>query len=434
MTREHDIDRPRELERLLQPAIDEERIAANWQHVAQLRGRGATLRRVEPRVAERASSWFAHRSRWLALGAAAAIAAVALYVAWPARGPLTAAERAAAAERPRSAASGTTIDVAIAPGSVVDAPARRIVAFDDGSGVDLAGGARLQVLTNESDRFALLLVRGRVRFDVQPGGARRWEIETSRATVEVIGTAFTVESDDRRVVVAVERGVVVVRGERVPGRVARLVAGDRLAIDDDAQAHASTAAASKDAEMPATNAPTPNATNRNTTTPDATKPDATNPRATNPRANGKSPADRRLATTELAPSEPGARATSDSKKLAATLGDVEQRRASGDAAGAAELLEAALATTRDDPSLGLAEFTLGRLYLEELGAPDRAAAAFAKMIALGSPHALLEDAYARRIEALVRAHRTDDARAALADYDRLYPHGLRRTALHALTP
>src|SRR5262249_34379873 len=126
--------------------------------------------------------------------------------------------------------------------------------------------------------------------------------------------------------------------------------------------------------------------------------------------------------------------TSDSKKLAAILGGVEQRRASGDAAGAAQLLESALATTRDDPTLGLAEFTLGRLYLEDLGAPDRAAAAFAKMIALGSPHALLEDAYARRIEALVRALRTDDARAALAEYDRLYPHGLRRAALHALLP
>jgi transmembrane sensor len=396
MTRELDkpgVDRSRDLECLLQPAIDEERIAANWQRVAKGRRRDA-MRPHDSRTTVELPHLGARRrnrrfARWFALGAATVVAAVAVYLAWPHGGPLGA------------------IDVGIAPGSVVDAPARRLVAFDDGSAIDLADGTRLQVLTNESDRFALLLLRGRARFDVHPGGPRRWEIETPRATVEVVGTAFTVESDDRRVVVAVERGVVMVRGERVPGRVARLVAGDRIEIDDAParDAHAAT--------PPAIAPPTKNA-------------------STNRPAPSK-PSPRVAAADPLRP-PPGARPTSDSKKLAAILGSVEQRRASGDAAGAAELLESALATTRDDPSLGLAEFTLGRLYLEDLGAPDRAAAAVARMIALGSPHALLEDAYARRIEALVRALRIDDARAALDEYDRLYPHGLRRTALHALLP
>jgi hypothetical protein len=54
------------------------------------------------------------------------------------------------------------------------------------------------------------------------------------------------------------------------------------------------------------------------------------------------------------------------------------------------------------------------------------------VIALGAPRSLLEDAYARRIEALVRARQITVARDALADYDRLYPHGVRRAALHAM--
>jgi len=387
----------RDLERALEPAIDEERIAANWQRIAERRAGPPRVAGPAPRSRRRVGRWA------FALAAAATAAALALYVGWPARGgPLTA------------------VDIAIAPGSVLDAPAHRVVALDDGSALDLAGGAQLQVLTNEADRFVMLLVRGRARFDVQPGGARRWEIETSRATVEVVGTAFTVESDEHRVVVEVEHGVVMVRGERVPGRVARLVAGDRLAIEDPAGKLADASPAKTPPPADSLNAPTPaRAATSTAHAPAPPRPDA--------RRGSDDPA-------HVAAVPPAGHATADSRKLAATLGEVDQRRASGDAEGAAALLEQALATTHDDPSLGLAEFTLGRLYLEELGAPDRAAAAFAKMIALGSPHALLEDAYARRIEALARARRTDEARAALADYDRLYPHGLRRTALHALLP
>ena len=116
----------------------------------------------------------------------------------------------------------------------------------------------------------------------------------------------------------------------------------------------------------------------------------------------------------------------------AALADADRLRAAGDPAGAAAVLEKAIATGRSDEPAGLAAFTLGRLYLDQLGAPDRAATAFGKVIAIGAPRSLLEDAYARRVEALVKADRLALARDALADYDRLYPHGVRRAALHAL--
>jgi len=387
------------IDQILEPAIDEARIQSNWHQI----------------VGKRAPSRRERIPRWSFAVAAAAIAGVLAVVAWPGRhgGPL----------------ASTNPAIAVNAGAVVDAP----VTFDDGSVVELAAGARLEVLTNESDRFVTLLRHGRVHFDVQPGGPRRWEIETSRATVEVVGTAFVVEASEHRVTVEVERGVVVVRGERVPDRAARLTAGQHLVLDDGVTADlksthadptpAAVAATTHDVTDAAKQAPT----DRQAPT-DIAKRDTDAAKPKTPPATRPVPS-RVTDTTGAAPTDAAPKRVDI---VATLLADADQRRAAGDPAGAAALLEQALAKGRHDESTGLVAFTLGRLYLDELGAPDKAAAAFAKMIELGAPRALLEDAYARRIEALVRANRMPVARDALADYDRLYPHGVRRAALHTL--
>src|SRR5262249_13350397 len=82
--------------------------------------------------------------------------------------------------------------------------------------------------------------RGSVLYDVRPGGPRRWTIECGLATVEVIGTAFRIDRTSLRVHVEVFRGVVLVRGERVPDRAARLTAG--MSLDVTAAAPAATTA------------------------------------------------------------------------------------------------------------------------------------------------------------------------------------------------
>jgi transmembrane sensor len=105
-------------------------------------------------------------------------------------------------------------------------------------------------------------------------------------------------------------------------------------------------------------------------------------------------------------------------------------RAAGKVGEAAALLDRALTVDSRNPGAGLAAFTLGRLALD-LDQPTRAARAFQRVIELGSPHGLLEDAYARRAEALIRAGDHAAAEAAVGDYERAYPDARRAAALRA---
>lgn len=94
-----------------------------------------------------------------------------------------------------------------------------------------------------------------------------------------------------------------------------------------------------------------------------------------------------------------------------------------------------LDTIARDPSAGrdrpLAAFTRGRIQLDRLAQPREAAAAFAQAITLGLREPLLEDARARRVEALAHASDASGAREAAADYARLYPSGRWQTEVQA---
>ena len=141
--------------------------------------------------------------------AALLIASVAAWVLWPRDqrpvGPLT--------------VGGETLNETHL-GALQRAPAE--IALADGSVLRSVKPARLELLENSAQVFSLFLHSGEVEFDVQPGGPRRWTIETGLVTVEVVGTKFNVARSDDGVRVSVERGVVLVRGERVPNRVRRL--------------------------------------------------------------------------------------------------------------------------------------------------------------------------------------------------------------------
>ena len=411
------------IEQILEPSIDEARIASAWQQIRQARG----------------DRRHAHVARW-SIGLAVAGAAVALYVAWPApqAGPLT------------------SNGVALAAGAVLEAPA---VDLDDRSRLELARGARLAVLANEGDRFETQLEHGRAHFDVQPGGPRRWEVETDLATVEVVGTAFSVEASDQRVVVEVERGVVMVRGERVPGRVTRLTAGQHVIIEAGPKTAASgSTGATGSSDATGSSGAMGSSASAGTTTSSGTVATSGSAGAMSSsgtvatsgsagamtssgdthHAHGSSVHATQHATTRHAGEPPATRPPVQASDVrhARTIGEAldaaDRLRSAGDAAGAAAELERVLESARRDEAAGMAAFTLGRIYLEDLRAPDRAASAFEQMIAIGVPYGLLEDAHARRIEALVRAGRTDDATSALAEYDRLYPRGAHHTAVHAL--
>ncbi len=346
----------------LEPAYDEARIASTWKKIAARRWPAAR----PPR-------------RWLIAGAVVAAAIAIAIVAWPGArppGPLTTGDPAAS----------------VAPGAIWTGLDHDVV-LDDESTISLAAGGRLAILANEGTRFATQLQAGSAHFDVHPGGPRRWEIETALASVEVVGTAFTVDVGADQLVVGVERGVVLVHGELVPGRVARLTAGMRLVVRP--------AIASA---LPEPSAPSP-------------------PVA--PAVHREAPARPPIAHVAELPA-----AAVKPASLAEVIAQADLLSSSGDAAGAAALLERYRGSS--DPAAGLAVFMLGRLYLDALDKPALAAAAFGDVIARGDPKSLVEDAYAREIEAFVHAGDRAQALRVFAGYEKAYPHGRRLSRIRTL--
>jgi transmembrane sensor len=81
------------------------------------------------------------------------------------------------------------------------------------------------------------------------------------------------------------------------------------------------------------------------------------------------------------------------------------------------------------PMAPLAAFTLGRVYLEQLGAAQKAARAFAKARSLAPAGALAADALAREVEAWAKAGERDQARVKAQAYLEAYPEGRREAAV-----
>ena len=85
----------------------------------------------------------------------------------------------------------------------------------------------------------------------------------------------------------------------------------------------------------------------------------------------------------------------------------------------------------DDPRAALAAFTLGRVLLDDLDRSREAAEAFADAIRLAPNGELVEDALARRVEALARAGDSAAARRLAEQYVHQFPHGRRLRAVRA---
>jgi transmembrane sensor len=257
-------------------------------------------------------------------------------------GVLAAAVAALIALRP-GAAPAPTPAPAPAPALLLLADARPLPAalvesarFSDGSEVELAPSSRLELLESDAGRVAFVLREGRARFAIQPGGPRRWVLECGAVTVEVVGTIFTAERGTDGVVVSVERGAVLVRGDGVPDGVRRLAAGESVRVP------ARTAAV----------APPPPAPEPVVVTPPRRPPAA--------------------------------------RPVKELLDEADTLRARGDREGALRILDEA-AARRGDPAAGLASFTRARL-LHELGRTGEAAAELRRAIASGLPAALEERA------------------------------------------
>jgi transmembrane sensor len=268
--------------------------------------------------------------------------------------------------------------------------------LSDGSELLLATGARLVPVVNASNAVVLRLDAGEVVFDVRPGGPRHWWIEGGLATIDVTGTRFAVSRTEASLRVEVEHGVVVVRGARVAEQMQRLSAGERLVVTDLVTG------------------------------------------VDEPTAQGES-AD--VATTALAGSQktarsaerdrsPSAIARSDAaRRVTALLASADKARAEGHPEQAVEALREITQRFRSDPRAGAAAFTLGKLQMDRLGDPQGAARSFELAIGHGLPATLLEDAYARLVEAHARAGNRLAAERATEMYLARFPNGSREPAM-----
>ncbi len=279
-----------------------------------------------------------------------------------------------------------------------------VLRFWDGStATPLDARTELVVKDVSAERIAVVVARGKGRFDVTPGLPRLFRVETGRVAVVVVGTAFTVRGLHERAEVAVERGRVRVEW---PG-------GSR-----------ELAAPSSGWFPPDPTAPPPAPTVR-------PEPAAVSPRPPAPAASARGW--RALAEEgnfqeawallrELPPS-------TVHDEPAELLVAADAARLSGHPAEAVPYLERVVREHRDDPRGPLAAFTLGRVLLNELGHPREAAAAFAEARSLAPSGSLAEDALAREVEAWSRAGEAERARARAEEYLGRYPNGERLRAV-----
>jgi transmembrane sensor len=269
--------------------------------------------------------------------------------------------------------------------------------LSDGSRVAMRPGARLAVLENSGRTFVTHLSSGHADFSVKPGGPRRWIVECGRATIEVVGTEFSLERSPDELFVGVKHGVVLVRGEDVPDRVRRLVAGESLRLN-------------------APRAPAP----------PASAVSADPPPAKAPSASSSDVAERGPVEPKdlVAPTDPAA----------ALYADADRARRSGQPSEAAELLEKAVSAESAGHRAAIGCFTLGRLYLEELGNPARAARAFDRSLLAGPPRGLEEDVRARLVEARAKMGDSAGARRSASEYRARFPEGRRAADVERWSP
>lgn len=356
-----------------------------------------------------------HRAAWVAGGLAAALA-----IAFLALAPIQGRPSPTEAGEPLKLASGEVPQAEEAG----DEP--RGLTFSDASRITLAPGARVVPLASSSTRFEVLLERGSAEFSVTPGGPRQWSVEAGLARVEVVGTVFQVKRGQDSLEVSVRRGVVLVRGEAVPGRVQRLTAGQNLRVEAAPPASApspSVEPAAPALEADAAEEPTTEEKQAAEAVPAETAPSAHSPTAQRPNwraafaAGQYDVAYRALGSAGL---RRRARQANDPEELL-RLADVA--RLSNHPQDAVLPLTRVLDDFGHRPHAAVAAFTLGRVLLDQLSSPQAAAHAFERAISLRPPHALLEDCHVRLVHAHARAGDHEAARHAATRYRALFPTG-----------
>lgn len=265
---------------------------------------------------------------------------------------------------------------------------------------DLRDGSRIVIETpatvitkqrESSTEVSFDLASGIARFDVARRPERAFRVYAGVVRVEVIGTSFRLERQGERSAIAVERGRVLVSW---PGGMKGLSAGESGVFPPEPTHSAAVTpvdpeSAPEDGRQVEAGRPEPSALGR------------MEARVT------AAPSAAPLGAEALFAAADRARAERKPEEAQRLLAQITQRYPR-------------------DARAPLAAFTRGRLLLESLGQPARAARAFAEARTLsGARGTLSEDALAREVEALRAAGDSRAARERAELFRKLYPNGLR---------
>ncbi len=363
-----------------------EELAPQWNADRSARLYAGTLQRKRRRAVRRA-----------AVASAGALCAMGLIAIAMQQQQTAHAPHAASSER-TAGRSGHTLRVA------------------DGSFAELIGErSELEVTHNSPSRVGFNLLSGRAHFEVVPNRMRSFVVEAHPYRVEVIGTVFEVERSAREVSVAVQRGKVRVYGPQgaqdvVAGQVQRF-ARDVAQIEPGA-------------------APEPAAAEQGDSAEERSEQTRARARASKRSARAL-PRWRSLSQSGdyEAAFESLSRGEAVEDDPAELMDAADAARLSGHPQSAVQYLERVVRGHARSPVAPLAAFTLGRVYLDKLGQPDRAAQAFELARGLAPAGSLAQDALAREVEALSKGGMAQKAYQRAQEYLERYPDGRRVRAV-----
>jgi transmembrane sensor len=300
--------------------------------------------------------------------------------------------------------------VTVNPASSSTADLPRTLRLEDGTSIVLATSeSSIRTLQSTKGSVDIEVVKGQAHFDVTHDPSRVFRVVAAGVTVEVIGTAFSVELRAVGARVAVDRGRVRVRwGEKV-----RTLSAGEAGVFGDPGPEESAVDAPLDDEAQDAGSMMPSS------------PETTRHASPGEWRSLARDGDFAKAYDALRGEGPGA-VRDEANEL---LLQADVSRLSGHPDQAVGPLRRVLSRHASDPQAPLAAFTLGRVLLDELKRPREAASAFARVYRLSAGGPLAQDALAREVEAWSKAGEPGIAHERALRYVESYPQGRKVNAV-----
>lgn len=297
----------------------------------------------------------------------------------------------------------------------------RNVLFGDGSSVRLLDASSvLDVGAASEGSVEVTLASGAAEFEITHNPKRKFIVHAGAADISVLGTHFRVTRSEQRVRVEVTHGRVQVN----------YASGARLLTDGEsnwfppaelAQAPVASASATASAEPPAADEPSADGTASAEAAAAAGPGVAPETKADHSRFLAHTAHREYAQAYALIERSPDVIGSSAHDLLLAA----DAARFSGHPAEATKFLQRITRQHAHESVAPLAAFTLGRIYLSQLGQPAKAADAFALARKMAPSGALAEDALAREVEAASAAGQRDRAQGLAHEYERRFAQGRR---------